>query len=270
MADLTTVDIDSRSATATISLNRPGKLNALSSALLAELGAALEGLSAEFPRVRCVVIAGNGSSFCAGADIREFERWDADSLGEFITLGSRTFGLVASMPQPVVAAVHGHVLGGGLELALACDVRVAATTASLGFPEINIGGVPGWGGTVRLQEIVGRGAASWMMLGGEPIDADTAVALGLVQRVVDPDRLRAAALELAASFAAKSPTALRLVKRALNAGSPFDVPAQAAIEQYANLACMSSDERRQSVHSFGRPPAVHEQSSENRSESHRR
>lgn len=250
MVDEPLVVLSNKSGIATVTLNRRAKRNALSTRFLAELMQTLNGLADDFPSTRVVILTGAGRSFSSGADIREFEHWDASSLFEFLKLGSAVFRIVASMPQPVIAGIHGHALGGGLELALAADIRIADVTASFGFPEINIGGVPGWGGTIRLQEVIGRGAASLMLLTGKPIDAATAQSTGLVQQVVAEDRLAPACLSLAETLAGKSPTALRLVKRALNSGSPYDTGAQEDIEQYSNLACMLSEERRRLVQDF--------------------
>lgn len=244
------VDVEMSSGVAVVTLNRPAKRNALSIALLLKLTDVLNRVAADFPATRAVVLLGRGKSFCTGADIKEFEHWDATSLFEFIEVGSTAFSLLASMPQPVIAGIHGHALGGGLELALACDLRVADETATFGFPEINIGGVPGWGGTVRLQEVVGRGSAALMMLTGDPIDAAAATEIGLVQKTATEETLVETCVALATKLSEKSPTALRLVKRALQDGSPYAVARQAGIEQYSNLACMVSPERRQSVESF--------------------
>ncbi|GAA3734638.1 enoyl-CoA hydratase-related protein [Leifsonia bigeumensis] len=235
---------------ATIRLNRATKRNALSTALLTELLETLTAVAADFPATRSAVILGDGPAFCAGADIKEFEKWDAASLHRFLELGSEAFSLVSSMPQVIIAGVQGFALGGGLELALASDIRFADTTARFGLPEITIGGVPGWGGTVRLQEIIGRGRATYLTLTGEQIDADEAKVLGLVQDVVAPGDLEGCCHALAERLAGMSPTALRLAKHAVAMGSPFNVVGQADVEQYANLACMLSDERKSSVESF--------------------
>lgn len=235
---------------ATIRLDRASKRNALNTALLSQLLGILQSVAGDFPATRSVVILGDGPSFCAGADINEFEQWDAASLHRFLELGSEVFSLVATMPQPVVAGVQGFALGGGLELALACDIRLADRTASFGLPEITIGGVPGWGGTVRLQEVIGRGRATYLTLTGEQLGAEEAKAVGLVQEVVAAGELEGRCHALAARLAAMSPTALRLAKHAVAMGSPFNVPGQADVEQYANLACMLSDERKSAVESF--------------------
>lgn len=250
MVDTAPVSADSSAGVTTIRLNRAAKRNALSSRLLTELLDVLQHTSDAFPAVRAVVLLGKGSAFSAGADITEFEDWNAGSLARFLDLGSAVFSFIATMPQPVVVGVHGPALGGGLELALACDIRLADTTARFGLPEITIGGVPGWGGTVRLQEVVGRGLAAHMTLTGEPIDAATASRAGLVHDVVPDGELEQACRALAETLALRSPTALRLAKRALATGSPYDVRGQADGEQYANLACMLSEERRASVASF--------------------
>lgn len=250
MVDTALVSAGTAAGVATVRLNRAVKRNALSSPLLTGLFDVLRQTAADFPAARAVVILGEGSAFSAGADITEFEDWNARSLAEYLELGSAVFSFIATMPQPVIAGIHGQALGGGLELALACDIRMADTTARFGLPEITIGGVPGWGGTVRLQEVIGRGRAAHMTLTGESIDAEMASAAGLVHDVVPDGELEPACRALAETLALRSPTALRLAKRALATGSPYDVGGQADGEQYANLACMLSEERRTSVASF--------------------
>jgi enoyl-CoA hydratase/carnithine racemase len=250
MVNAPLVILSKNSSIANVTLNRAAKRNALSTRVLAELIQTLNDIADDFPTTRVVILTGAGQSFCSGADIAEFEGWDASSLFKFIELGSTACQILATMPQPVIAGIHGHALGGGLELALAADIRIADATASFGFPEINIGGVPGWGGTIRLQEVIGRGQAGLMLLTGKSIDSATAQSIGLLQQVVTEDQLASSCQSLAETLASKSPTALRLVKRALNSGSPYDPRRQANIEQYANLACMLSEERHRAVQSF--------------------
>lgn len=250
MTEAPLVAVTRSAGVATIRLQRASKRNALNSALLSQLHEILQSVAGDFPATRVIVLLGDGPSFCAGADITEFEQWDAASLHRFLELGSEAFSLVATMPQPVIAGVQGFALGGGLELALACDIRLADDTARFGLPEITIGGVPGWGGTVRLQEVIGRGRASYLTLTGEQLGAEEAKAVGLVHDVVAVGELEARCHALAERLAAMSPTALRLAKHAVAMGSPFNVPGQADVEQYANLACMLSDERKSAVESF--------------------
>jgi len=235
---------------AVLRLRRPEKRNALSRPLLRDLAASIGELACAFPTVRAVIVTGNGPSFCAGADIREFDDWDAQSLHDFIALGSHVFANLQHLPQTVIAAVHGHVLGGGLELALACDLIVADDTAILGFPEVTIGGVPGWGGTMRIQERVGRAWANYLVLTGETIGADFAATVGLVNEVVRPQLLLTRATAIATRIAGLSPTALRLAKQALLQASPYLPMRHEAVEQYSNLACMLSEDRRASIQSF--------------------
>ena len=250
MTEAPLVAVTRSAGVATIRLQRASKRNALNSALLSQLHEILQSVAGDFPATRVIVLLGDGPSFCAGADITEFEQWDAASLHGFLELGSEAFSLVATMPQPVIAGVQGFALGGGLELALACDIRLADETARFGLPEITIGGVPGWGGTVRLQEVIGRGRASYLTLTGEQLGAEEAKAVGLVHDVVAVGELEARCHALAERLAAMSPTALRLAKHAVAMGSPFNVPGQSDVEQYANLACMLSDERKSAVESF--------------------
>jgi len=174
--------------------------------------------------VRVVVITGAGDkAFVAGADIAEFER--RTPVDQFRVMSSPTiFEAVESFPRPVIAMINGVALGGGCELALACDIRIAADTARLGQPEVNLGIIPGGGGTQRLPRLVGTGAAYRLLFTGEAIDAHQALRIGLVDEVVPAPALREHVLKLAAHIAAKSPIALQLIKEAVRASvrTPLD------------------------------------------------
>jgi enoyl-CoA hydratase len=199
-----------------LTLNRPEKRNALNAGLRAALRDAL-AKDRDDPETRVVVLKGAGDkAFAAGADVEEMAARDPWAQRAFIT-PPHIYGAVASHPKPVVAALNGHALGAGLELAMACDLRIASSAAKLGQPEINLGIIPGGGGTQRLPRLVGAGRAARMVLTGDSIDAQTALAWGLVEEVAEPEKVVARAVEIAKTMATKSPVALRLAKEALRA-----------------------------------------------------
>ncbi|HUR68618.1 MAG TPA: enoyl-CoA hydratase-related protein, partial [Candidatus Thermoplasmatota archaeon] len=213
-----------------LTLDRPEKRNALSAALRHALLEALAADKAD-PDARVVILRGAGDkAFAAGADLEEMAARSTFEQRRFIS-APNIFTAVASHPKPVLAALNGHALGAGLELAMACDLRVAAPGAKLGQPEIGLGIIPGGGGTQRLPRLVGVGRASRMVLTGEPIDAATALAWGLVDEVAD-DPL-AKAKEIGRTMAAKSPVALRLAKEALRASE--DLPLRESLEREIEL-----------------------------------
>ncbi len=208
------VDAD---GTALITINRPDKLNALNTAVIADLDAAF-GQAAADDAVRGVVLTGAGpKSFVAGADIRQFTDLEASSGRHFALRGQAVFNRIEAMEKPVVAAVNGFALGGGCELAMACHLRVAAENAAFGQPEVNLGLIPGYGGTQRLPRLVGRGRATELILTGDRIDARRAFEIGLVNRVVPAEALIETAKDLVRTIAAKAPRAVALSLEALRA-----------------------------------------------------
>ena len=214
MASYETLLVERRGRVAVITINRPQKLNALNIQTRAEGAAALEELR-EDESVRVVVITGAGEkAFVAGADISEFEGRTAVSQRDVMTARS-LFTAVDTFPKPVIAMINGFCLGGGCELALSCDIRVASETARFGQPEINLGIIPGGGGTQRLTRLVGEGKAMELILTGDMIDAQHAYSLGLVNLVVPAADLEAKTMEMANRIAEKSPVALRMAKEAV-------------------------------------------------------
>jgi enoyl-CoA hydratase len=215
---LTHLLLDRDAAVATITVNRPDRLNALNAATIDDLRRALLELRHD-DGVRAVVITGAGEkAFVAGADIAELSR--QKPLGAKITAqrGQHVFDLVETLGKPVIAAINGFALGGGCELAMACTLRVAADAARFGQPEINLGLIPGYGGTQRLARLVGRGPALLLLLRGQPIDAAVAFRIGLVDRVVPRAGLMPAALALAQELASKAPVASRAILEAVHKG----------------------------------------------------
>lgn len=242
--------IEDRSGVRWITLNRPAKLNALNQAVVAELAAAMTAAGSD-PNVRAVVITGYGDkAFAAGADIAEFVGLNPREAQQFARAGQAVFDTVAALPKPVIAAVNGFALGGGCELALACHMRVASATARFGQPEAKLGLIPGYGGTQRLARLVGQGRALEMLLTGGMVDASTALAWGLVNRVVEPAELQSAAQRLAEETAVVSPLAAARCLEAVRIG--LNLPLDQALKVEAALfgLCFASDDMREGTRAF--------------------
>jgi enoyl-CoA hydratase len=207
---------------ATVTINRPKVLNALNAATLDDLRRAILSLKHD-AAIRCVILTGAGEkSFIAGADINELAVQTPVSGREHARTGQHVLDLIEHMGKPVIAAINGFALGGGCELAMACTLRIAADTARLGQPEINLGIIPGYAGTQRLARLIGRGRALELLLTGDHVTAAEAHRLGLVNRVVPAAELMAEAKKLAAALAAKAPVAMRYIIDAVNKG--LDMP----------------------------------------------
>jgi enoyl-CoA hydratase len=205
-------------AIALLTVNRPKVLNALNTATLDELRRLVLALKHD-ETVRCVILTGAGEkSFIAGADINELAVQTPTGGRDLARRGQHVLDLIENMGKPVIAAINGYALGGGCELAMACTIRIAADTARIGQPEINLGIIPGYAGTQRLTRLVGRGRALEMLLTGDPIGAHEAHRIGLVNRVVPPGELLKEARALAATLASKAPVAVRYIIDAVNKG----------------------------------------------------
>jgi len=241
---------EKRDNIAVITINRPEVLNALNRETLLELSAALRDAE-EDPNIRVIIITGAGEkAFCAGADVREFRDKSLTEVLEFIELGHKVFAMIENLSKPVIALVNGYALGGGLELALACDFIIASTNAKLGQPEVNLGLIPGWGATQKLAKIVGLRKARELILLGETISAEEAFRIGLVDKVVPPERLWEEALQLAKKLIEKSPIALRFAKRAINTALRTTLPEGLEYEKMAFIALYSSEDAREGVRAF--------------------
>jgi enoyl-CoA hydratase len=234
---------------AVITVNRPDKRNALNATVRGELVEALDALrSADEARV--IVITGAGEkAFIAGADIGEFaERTPLEQRAAM--QGRRVFDELASYPKPTIAMINGFALGGGCELALACDIRVAARSARFGQPEIKLGIIPGGGGTQRLPRLVGSGCALRMILTGELIDADEAHRIGLVDVVFEDAELAGKTTEMARTMASHSPLALRLAKTAVHAALETPLSSGLAYERELFITAFASEDGREGVAAF--------------------
>jgi enoyl-CoA hydratase len=208
------IDVRREDGVAVVSIDRQEALNALDVASLTELRDRLQEVAGD-EGTRAVIVTGAGEkAFVAGADIKYMSGLDVDEAKAWGALGHETGRLLETMPKPTIAAVNGFALGGGCELALACDIRYAASTAKLGQPEVNLGIIPGWGGTQRLARVCGLGVAKELIFTGRLVDAEEALRIGLVNAVHDP--VLEKAQETAALLASKSPVSLRLMKELAN------------------------------------------------------
>ena len=244
-----TITVEKEGKVAVLTINRPDKLNALNSSVHLEGVQALDELRMD-DSVRVVVITGSGEkSFIAGADISEFE--GKTPVTQRATFQERTlFNTIDSFPKPVIAMVNGFCLGGGNELALACDLRVCSENARFSQPEINLGIIPGGGGTQRLTRLIGEGRSMEICLTGDMIDAETAHRFGLVNHVYPQAELKAKTMELASKIAEKAPIALQLVKEAVKFASRSNLDEGLRREVDLFAICFSTQDKKEGVSAF--------------------
>jgi enoyl-CoA hydratase len=244
-----TILVERRERVAIVTINRPEKRNALNIQTRTEGVAVLDELNAD-DAIRVVVLTGAGDkAFIAGADIAEFA--ERSAIEQRAVMVERSlFNAIDSFPKPIIAMINGYCLGGGCEVALACDIRVASEKASLGQPEINLGIIPGGGGTQRLTRLVGEGKAMEMILSGEIIDAQTAFTLGLVNHVVPADQLETKTMSIANRIAEKSPIALRMAKEAVKLASRSNLDEGLRREVDLFALCFSSEDKDEGVKAF--------------------
>jgi len=242
------VDVSDRIATITI--NRPKSLNALNWATIQELSAALEEI-AQGRDVGVVLLTGAGEkAFVAGADISEMRGFTPLQVLEFSRFGHGVLEKIERLPQPVIGVINGFALGGGCELAMACDMLLAADTARFGQPEVNLGIIPGYGGTQRLPRLVGRNIAKEIVLTGEMISAQRAFEIGLVNRVVPQAGLMETAREIARKILEKAPVALRTAKSVMNRGIDLDLESACALEANAFAVMFSTEDGAEGMTAF--------------------
>lgn len=238
-----------RGAVALLTLERPDVLNALDRGLLEALEARLAEVAGD-AGVRAVVLTGAGRAFCAGADIEAMRAMDVLEAEAFSRLGHRVTAGLEALAVPTLAAVNGVALGGGCELALACDFVYASARARFGQPEVKLGLIPGFGGTSRLVRRVGPAWAKELVLSGEPVRAEEALRTGLANRVFEPDELLDRALETAQAIAARGPVAVRLAKRVIQEGQDADVRVAHALEQHAFAEVFATRDRTEGIDAF--------------------
>ena len=252
MSDSPVVLVSQDGPIATVTLNRPDKLNAINAALMSELGRIFEALvRGGGEPVRCAILTGAGEkAFAAGADIAEMRALTVAQAKAFADLGHRVGALIEAAPFPVIAAVNGFALGGGCELALACDFIWASDRAKLGQPEVNLGVIPGFGGTQRLARRVGVGRARELVYTGDVIDAQQALAIGLVNGVVPGAELLPKVREIAAKIAAKGPLAIAQAKRTVLRGVDVDLITANELESQAFASLFGSADQREGMGAF--------------------
>jgi enoyl-CoA hydratase len=242
------VDVSDRIATITI--NRPKSLNALNRATMQELSDALEEIAGG-KDVGVVLLTGAGEkAFVAGADVSEMREFTPLQVLEFSRFGHGILGNIERLPQPVIGVINGFALGGGCELAMACDILVASDNAKFAQPEVNLGIVPGWGGTQRLPRLVGRNIAKEIVLTGEMISAQRAYEIGLVNRVVPQAGLMEAAREIARKILEKAPVAVSTAKSVMNRGIDLDLESACALEANAFAIMFSTEDGAEGMTAF--------------------
>lgn len=221
---------------ALVTINRPEALNALNTRFFLEMGACIDEVS-ENKDVKVMVITGEGKAFVAGADIAEMVDKSQQEGTEFSRLGQKVFSGLESMEIPVIAAINGFALGGGLELAMGCDFRIASTKSKFGQPEVNLGLTPGYAGTQRLPRLVGLGDALYLLLTAEMIDAETALRIGLVQKLFEPEFFMDEVMNIARTIASKGPKAVKKVKYVARQGmlSDFESGCKLESEEFGSL-----------------------------------
>lgn len=232
-----------------ITLNNPENLNALSSGLLAELEEAFD-IAARDEDIYVIILTGAGKAFVAGADISEMKGLDAQGGREFAKRGMDIFRKIELMEKPVIAAVNGYALGGGCELAMSCDIRIASNKAKFGQLEVGLGICPGFAGTQRLQRLVGMGKAKELIFTCDIIDGEEAARIGLAERVVPHEELMTCAMEMAKKIASKGQIAVRYAKEAINKGADTDIDSGMIIEKNLFGMCFATSDQKEGMTAF--------------------
>lgn len=233
-----------------ITINRPKALNALNIETLNELYAALKEAHSD-NETKAVIITGSGEkAFVAGADISEMKDLNVLEARNMAILAQKVFSYIEEIDKPVIAAVNGYALGGGCELAMACDIRVASVKAKFGQPEVNLGIIPCFGGTQRLPRLIGKGRAKYYIFTGEMVSAEDAYRIGLADKLAEPDELLAESMKVSQQIMAKAPIAVRMAKHAINVGMNVDLLSGIAYEAEAYTTTLSTEDRAEGMKAF--------------------
>ncbi len=244
------IQVAQENMVAVVTVDRPERLNALNTQALQELLESFERLARD-SSVRAIIVTGAGDrAFIAGADIAEMKDKGPSEALAFARLGQAVCSAIEAAPQPVIAAINGYALGGGCEIALACDIRLASETAVLGQPEVTLGVPPGWGGTQRLPRVIGPGLARELIYTGRRVGAQEALRIGLVNAVYPPGELLERARALAADIARNAPVAVRLSKEAIRRGLDVDLETGLALEAQAFALAFSTADQREGMSAF--------------------
>ena len=240
------IKVEKKEEIGIITLKRPEARNALNRKMIQELGDALTGLEND-PQIRSIIITGN-KDFCAGADIKEMNAIKPEEIETFCRWEHKVFDQLENMGKPVIAAINGFALGGGCELALACDIRIAGESAKFGQPEVNLGLIPGFGGTQRLSRLIGVAKAKEMILTGKIIDAKEAESIGLVNAVVKDREVMIKAEEMAMTIAQKGPIAVKMAKKLINENPEITKGLEKEIAFFAR--CFTTQDRLEGINAF--------------------
>lgn len=243
------IKIEKKGSIGKVTITKEESLNALSSEVLSELKHTMDVLEQD-TEVRCIIITGKGKAFVAGADIAQINRLSGMEGKEYAIQGQETLNLIENLNKPIIAMINGYALGGGCELAMSCDIRIASDKAKFGLPEVTLGIIPGNGGTQRLPRLTGKGIAKYLILTGKVIDADTAKDFGLVDMTVDDSALEDTAFEIARDISANGPLAVSLAKKAVNQSD--ETTLKEGIEREADLYNQSflTEDRKIGMHAF--------------------
>ena len=244
-----TLKYEVRDGVAFVTVNRPKAMNALNSQVLDELYCAFYEISKN-DEVLAVVLTGEGKAFVAGADIAEMSKLNTVEARAFAHKGHNVMNFIENLNKPVIAAVNGFALGGGCELSMACDIRLASSKAKFGQPEVGLGLIPGFGGNLRLPRLVGKGMAKYLIYSADMIDAEEAHRIGLVEKVYEPDQLLAEAEALAKKIASKAPIAVAVAKDVINNGYDADMKTASAYEVNAFGISFASEDMREVTSAF--------------------
>ncbi len=246
--EYTYLKIEHKGGITILTISAPKTLNALNSGILKELGDFVGKLDAT---TRVLLITGDGEkSFVAGADISEMAHLDEPQGFEFGRLGAQVFRRIETLPIPVIAAVNGFALGGGCELAMSCDIRIASNKAKFGQPEVGLGIIPGFSGTYRLPKLIGQGYAKEMIYTGKVIRADEALRIGLVNAVYEPEELMDKAMEMAQMMFKNAPVAISLAKQSINEGYDLDADGAIGLENKLFGKCFATSDQKEGMDAF--------------------
>ncbi|MEO0074725.1 MAG: enoyl-CoA hydratase-related protein [candidate division WOR-3 bacterium] len=234
---------------AIIKFNRPQVLNALNTETILELENILDEL-AHNDNVRVIILTGEGKAFVAGADISEMSKYSSLQARVFAQNGHRVLSKLENIDKPVIAAINGFALGGGCEIALACDIRILSENAKIGQPEVNLGIIPGFGGTQRLARLCGAGIAKELIYTGDMIDAQEALRIGLANKVVPADKLMDSAKEMAKKIMNKGPIAIRMTKTVINRGLDCNLESAKELEIETFALCFATGEPKEGMNAF--------------------
>lgn len=243
------IKLEKNEGLATVTINRPKAMNALNEDVLNELYDAFTAIELD-EEVKAVLVTGEGKAFVAGADIAQMHKLTPLEGRKMMTTGHKVMNFIENIEKPVIAAVNGFALGGGCELAMACDIRIASTKAKFGQPEVGLGIIPGFGGTQRLARLVGKGMAKYLVMTAEIIDASEAYRIGLVERLAEPEELIEVAEKTARTIMSKAPIAVGTGKTAINKGFDLGMAEASALEVETFTAAFSSDDKKEGMGAF--------------------